>query len=270
MDRRGGKSRVNEEAQKSAQASEVSATGAAPRSARMAQRVQGSRERLLELGPAALADAELLAVLLGTGTRGQPARAIAESLLAVGPGLKELSQREARELASLTGMGPARAAQLVAALELGRRAQKAVERRPRLRTAAEVHRHIAPALSGLRREVFHVLSFNSRNVLLNDARVAEGSMNSCPVDPREVFGAAIAARATAIVLAHNHPSGDPEPSAVDFALTAQLAEGGRILGIRVLDHIVIGDGSFVSLSERGCFAGRPGVARIASSAGEKE
>jgi len=98
---------VNEEAQGSAQASEVSATGAAPRSARMAQRVQGSRERLLELGPAALADAELLAVLLGTGIRGQPARAIAESLLAVGPGLKELSQREARELASLTGMGPA-------------------------------------------------------------------------------------------------------------------------------------------------------------------
>jgi DNA repair protein RadC len=91
-------------------------------------------------------------------------------------------------------------------------------------------------------------------------------MNSCPVDPREVFAAAIAARATAIVLVHNHPSGDPEPSAVDFALTAQLAEGGRILAIRVLDHVVIGDGSFVSLLERGCFAGKAAIARIASGA----
>lgn len=255
------------EAQGGDQASEVSTRPPAPQAGRAPHfRPQGSRERLLDLGPAALADAELLAVLLGTGIRGQSARAIAESLLAVGPGLKELCQREARELASLSGMGPARAAQLVAALELGRRAHKATERRPRLRTAAEIHRHLAPTLSGLRREVFHVLSFNSRNVLLNDARVAEGTMNSCPVDPREVFAAAIAARATAIVLVHNHPSGDPEPSAVDFALTAQLTEGGRILGIRVLDHVVIGDGSFVSLLERGCFAGKAAIARIASRA----
>jgi len=236
-----------------------------PEQSRIASNAAGARQRLLELGPSALADAELLALLLGTGVRGQPARTIAESLLAIGPGLKELSHREARELASLTGVGPTRAAQLVAALELGRRAQKAIERRPRLRTAAEIYRHLAPTLSALRREVFHVLSFNSRNVLLNNARVAEGTMNCCPVDPREVFAAAIAARATAIVLAHNHPSGDPEPSAVDVALTSQLAEGGRILGIRVLDHIVLGDGAFVSLLERGCLRSRPTPARIASS-----
>ncbi len=218
---------------------------------------QGARERLLNHGALALADSELLAVMLGTGAPGRPAREIAEGLLALGPGLKELSRREARELVCVPGVGPARAAQLAAALEVGRRAQLSGERRPRLRTPAEIYHHLAPAFRALRREVFHVLSFNARNVLLNDSRVAEGSMNACPVDPREVFSAAIAARATAIVLAHNHPSGDPEPSEVDIALTEQLAEGGRILGIRVLDHIVVGDGAFVSLLERGRLCARP-------------
>ncbi len=195
--------------------------------------------------------------MLGTGIAGRPARAIAESLLALGPGLLELSRREPRELFGVPGVGPARAAQLAASLELGRRAQLCVERRPRLRTPAEIYQHLAPALRSLRREVFHVLSFNGRNVLLNDARVAEGSMNACPVDPREVFSAALAARATAIVLAHNHPSGDPEPSEIDIALTEQLAEGGKILGIRVLDHIVVGEGAYVSLLERGRIGGGP-------------
>src|SRR6266849_4832172 len=150
----------------------------------------------------------------------------------------------------------ARAAQLAASLELGRRTQLSGEKRPRLRTPAEIYQHLAPAFRSLRKEVFHVLSFNARNVLLNDSRVAEGSMNACPVDPREVFCAALGARATAIVLAHNHPSGDPEPSEVDIALTEQLAEGGRILGIRVLDHLVVAAGGFVSLLERGRRSGR--------------
>jgi DNA repair protein RadC len=215
------------------------------------------RERLLTQGAATLADSELLAVVLGTGTPGHPARAIGESLLALGPGLKELSRREPRELIAVRGVGPARAAQLAASLELGRRAQLSGERRPRLRTPAEIYQYLALAFRSLRKEVFHVLSFNARNVLLNDSRVAEGSMNACPVDPREVFSAALGARATAIVLAHNHPSGDPEPSEVDIALTEQLAEGGRILGIRVLDHIVVGDGAFVSLLERGRLGSRP-------------
>src|SRR5262249_14645730 len=105
-------------------------------------------------------------------------------------------------------------------------------------------------LLGLRREVFHVLCFNSRNVLLSDVRVAEGTLDHCLVDPREVFSAALWARATAIVLAHNHPSGDPEPSGLDLELTAQLVEGGRILGIKVLDHIVVGDSNYTSLFEK--------------------
>jgi DNA repair protein RadC len=214
-----------------------------------------SRERLFELGPGALAAGELLALLLGTGIAGHSARAIAERLLLLGPGLKELSRREARELTAVPGVGPARAARLAAAFELGRRVQRSEERRPRLRTPGEIYRYLAPQLSSLRKEVFHVLSLNSRNVLLNDSKVAEGTMNACPVDPREVFSAALGARASAIVLAHNHPSGDPEPSEMDVTLSAQLVEGGRILGIRVLDHIVVGDAGFVSLFERGKLAG---------------
>ena len=214
---------------------------------------QAPRERLFRLGAQALTDPELLGVLLGgTGRRGGGAAAgLAESLLSAGGGLRALLQLEPQELSARPGLGRARAAQLVAALELGRRAQRAAERRPRLRTPSEIYAYLAPNLSALRREVFHVLCFNPRNVLLHDARVAEGTMNACPVDPREVFATALLARASAIVLAHNHPSGDPEPSAQDVALTAQLAESGRLLGIKVLDHVVVGDGAYASLLERG-------------------
>ncbi|WP_257454230.1 RadC family protein [Archangium lipolyticum] len=207
---------------------------------------ESPRERLFRLGAAALTDPELLSVLLGSGSR---TRALAEALLATSGGLKALVQRDPRELC--TRMGPARTAQMMAALELGRRAQRVTERRPRLRTPKEIHAYLAPHLSALRREVFHVLCFNARNVLLLDARVAEGTINACPVDPREVFAAAISSRATAIVLAHNHPSGDPEPSGQDLGLTAQLIEAGRVLGIKVLDHVVVGDGTYTSMLERG-------------------
>jgi DNA repair protein RadC len=211
--------------------------------------LQAPRERLYRLGAQALSDPELLSVLLASGARrGRPPDAL---LPEGGGGLRALLQLEPHELCARPGLGRIRAAQLLAALELGRRAQRAPERRPRLRTPQEIYAYLAPTLSALRREVFHVLCFNPRNVLLHDARVAEGTMNACPVDPREVFTTALTARASAIVLAHNHPSGDPEPSAQDVALTAQLAEAGRLLGIKVLDHVVVGDGSFSSLLERG-------------------
>jgi DNA repair protein RadC len=210
--------------------------------------MEGSRERLFRLGAAALTDPELLSMLLGPGPR---ARVLAQTLLSASGGLKALLQQAPHELCARPGMGPVRTAQVLAALELGRRAQRVTERRPRLRTPREIYTYLAPTLSALRREVFHVLCFNARNVLLLDARVAEGTINACPVDPREVFAAAITSRATAIVLAHNHPSGDPEPSGQDLGLTAQLIEAGRVLGIKVLDHVVVGDGTYASLMERG-------------------
>ena len=202
----------------------------------------GARERLWRLGAEALTDGELLGVLWG-GRAGTG--------LAPEGGLKALVQQDPRELSLRPGVGPVRAARWMAALELGRRAQRVAERRPRLRTPREIATYLTPRLGALRREVFHVLCFNARNVLLLDARVAEGTINACMVDPREVFAAAITARASAIVLAHNHPSGDPEPSAQDLGLTRQLFEAGRLLGIKVLDHLVVGDGTYASLMERG-------------------
>jgi DNA repair protein RadC len=210
-----------------------------------------ARERLYRLGVASLSDAELLALILGTGAPGKSAREIAENLLCNCGGLKSLGQHYPQELCRIEGIGRARAAQILAALELSKRAQQQLDRRPRLKSPEDIYRHLAPSLSGLRKEVFHVLSFNSRQVLLQDSRVAEGTLNACPVDPREVFSAAIAAHASGIVLAHNHPSGDPEPSTLDVALTRQLVQGGQILGIQVLDHLVLGDGAFTSMLARG-------------------
>lgn len=210
-----------------------------------------ARERLYRVGVASLSDAELLALILAAGAPGKSARQIAESVLSSCGGLKSLCQHYPQELCRIDGIGRARAAQILAALELSKRAHEQLDRRPRLKSPEEIYRHLGPSMSALRKEVFHVLSFNSRQVLLQDSRVAEGTLNACPVDPREVFSAAIAAHASAIVLAHNHPSGDPEPSTLDLALTRQLVEGGQILGIQVLDHLILGDGAFTSMLARG-------------------
>lgn len=216
-----------------------------------AEAEEGPRERLMRLGATALTDAELLAVLFGSGAKPDPLRSAAESLLEAGGGLKALLLSDPHELCALPGLGPARAAQMLSALELGRRAQRTSEARPKLKTPAEIHRYLRPTLALLRREEFHVLCLNGRNVLLRDARVAEGTMNTCPVDPREVFSAALLARSTAIVLAHNHPSGDAEPSELDLFLTRQLWAGARLLGIRLLDHLILSDEGYTSLLERG-------------------
>ena len=207
--------------------------------------VASARERLLRLGTAALTDRELVALVVGA--KGFPPR-LDEALL--GPGLRAIALEDPESLCASERLGAAAGAQLLAAIELGRRVQRSAEKRPKLKTPKEIYRYLSPALAAQRREEFHVLSFNSRNVLLRDTKVAQGTVNACPVDPREVFASAIAARATAIVLAHNHPSGDPEPSAEDLALTEQIFDGGRLLGIGVLDHVVVGDGSYVSLLER--------------------
>ncbi|MBX5483787.1 MAG: DNA repair protein RadC [Myxococcaceae bacterium] len=212
---------------------------------------EGPRERLMRLGPQALTDPELVAVLFGTGCRGNPVMTIAESLVALGGGLRALAQLEPEELCTLPGLGPARAAQLVAALELGRRVQRSQDTRPRLTTPKQIFDYVYPDLSALRREVFHVLCLNARNVLLHNARISEGTQSTCPVDPRDVFRIALATKAAALVLVHNHPSGDPSPSVMDVAMTRQLVRGASVLGIKVLDHVVIGETRYHSMAESG-------------------
>lgn len=212
---------------------------------------EGPRERLLRLGAQALTDPELLAILFNTGTKGNPVLALAEALLNTGGGLRALAQSDPHDLCELPGLGPARAAQVLAALELGLRVQRSTETRPRLCTPQQIFQHVWPALCTLRREVFHVLCLNARNVLLADHRVSLGTQSFCPVDPRDVFRAALTSRAAALVLVHNHPSGDPKPSSMDLTLTRQLMSGARLLGIKVLDHLVVGDGRYHSMLEQG-------------------
>ncbi|MFN0062132.1 MAG: DNA repair protein RadC [Myxococcaceae bacterium] len=211
----------------------------------------GPRERLLKHGSSILSDIELLTALLGVGTRQHPVVRVSEQLLEKFGGLRGLARVPTLHLLTQHGLGPAMATRLAAALEYGRRALTP-ERAPRkLSDARDVFAFVAPQLAGLRRENFHVLALNARGVLLRQARVAEGSIDFCAVDPREVFALALHAGASGVVLVHNHPSGDPKPSSADVQLTERLCQGGQLLHIAVLDHVVIGDGRYFSFREQG-------------------
>jgi DNA repair protein RadC len=209
--------------------------------------IESARSRLLRVGGAALTDPELLALL----TRPAGGATAAARLLASCGGLKTLVTNLPRNQSRFPGFGEGRIALLLAAMELSRRVMSSTTDRPTLSTPKQVYEYLAPSLQALRREVFHVLCLNNRNTLLLDARIAEGSVSSCPVDPREVFSTALSSGASSIIVAHNHPSGSLDPSSDDITLTNQLAEAGRFLHIRLLDHIIVSDGGFTSFSERG-------------------
>jgi DNA repair protein RadC len=217
---------------------------------------QRPRERLLASGHEALSDAELIATLLGTGIRGATAIDLARELLANYGDLSTLQRAEPADLANRRGLGTAKACALVAALELGRRAQRPRSDRPRMKTAADVNALLAPRIAHLAHEVFVALCLDAKNRVLREARIADGGLASVTVLPREAFAPALREGATAVVFAHNHPSGDPEPSNDDLRLTRTLWEAGRVLSVPVLDHVVVGDGRFVSLSDRGFLDGR--------------
>ena len=203
-----------------------------------------ARRRLLRLGAEALSNTELVAVLLG-GDELKRAAALLEE------GLKALLTESPEALIEYRQLSADEAARVLAAGELARRLHLNPEERPRLQTPQGIFEWARKQLIGARREEFHVLCLSSRNVLLRHVRVAVGSVDQCHVDPREALAPALACRATGIVLVHNHPSGDPEPSVQDVALTRQLREGARLLCIRVLDHIVVGESGYVSMLARG-------------------
>jgi DNA repair protein RadC len=210
------------------------------------------RERFLTKGPEALSDAECLALLLGSGTPGQTAVAQAQALLATFGSLGEVAGREAQELAWITGLGIAKAVRLGAASELARRLRARPNGgRVRLSSPEDVAGYFGPLLEDKRKEIFRVALLDSQNGLLRDVRVSEGSLTASIVHPREVFRSAILEAAAHMILVHNHPSGDPTPSKEDVHLTRQLVEGARLLGLRVHDHVIIGQGRHVSLAQRG-------------------
>lgn len=216
-----------------------------PRKPRRRNMGEDAKQRALRLGAAMLSDAELVSLVSGVSD--------VESVEAlVQHGLKVLAQEPADALLERYAVGPRAVSRLLAATEFARRlALTPDDRRPRLSTPQAIWDWARPRLVGARREEFHVLCLNPRNVLLRHVRVAEGSIDQCHVDPREALGPAVACRATALVLLHNHPSGDPEPSVHDVALTRQLRDGAKLLCMRLVDHLVLAEHGYVSMLARG-------------------
>ena len=211
------------------------------------------RERLWSLGPAALTTVELLAILLGTGGEGSGVLDLASQLLEVGEGsLRRLAQRPVAELLRSRGIGPTKAARLLAAFEVGVRLAR--EERPpvvRIREPDDVARLFQGRLRDLQVEEFHLLALDSQSQVLREVLVTRGLLNSSLVHPREVFRAAIAEAAAGIIVVHNHPSGDPTPSAEDRSVTQQLAAAGRLLDLPLYDHVIIAGDRFVSFATAG-------------------
>ena len=214
------------------------------------------REKLFAKGAAALSDAELLALIFGSGTRlsGRSVSAIelGQLLLQAFGGLAGLARRAPKELTRAKGVGPAKAAQLAAAFEIGRRVEAAAPgERVRVTGPADLARAYGPRLRDLTREVFVVVYLNTAGVVTGDHTISEGGLAASIVEPRAVFQRAVMENAASIVCLHNHPSGNPEPSREDVQVTKQLVEAGKLMGIPVHDHLIIAGRGYTSLAERG-------------------
>jgi DNA repair protein RadC len=210
------------------------------------------RERLIYFGPENLSIAELVAIILRTGSVRQNVTALAEDLLVSFQDLRGLAKASWEEIAAFPGMGPAKAVQLKAAFELGRRVLTVSPASlPTIKKPQDVFKLLQGSFQDLDREHFKVLHLNVKNQVLKIETNAIGILSSAPVHPREVFKEAIKTNSASLILAHNHPSGDPTPSSDDLALTARLRDAGEVLGIQIVDHVIFGDSRYTSLKERG-------------------
>ena len=210
------------------------------------------RERLARLGPQSLSNAELIAILLRVGVPGENAVQVGQRLLQHFSGLSGLHRAGFEEVCSQYGLGTAKAAQLKAAIELGRRmALETPEERPCIHSPQDAADLLMYEMGALEQEHLRVILLDTRNRVLQIEEVYHGSLNSSQVRVGELFKAAIRRNAAAIIVAHNHPSGDPSPSPDDIAITRAIVQAGKLLDVDVLDHVVIGRGRFVSLKERG-------------------
>lgn len=210
------------------------------------------RERLLAQGPTSLTDAQLLAILLRVGRRRSSALQVGLEVLDRLNGLSGLAHCGIEELCAIPGVGAAKAAQLKAALELGKRALAApLAKGTKITSSRDLFHHYHPSLRDLRHEIFKVVLLDAKHAIMRDATVSEGSLTLSIVHPREVFNLAVRESAAAVIFLHNHPSGDPTPSQEDRVLTTRLVAAGDVLGIRVLDHLIVGDGRYVSFADHG-------------------
>ena len=210
------------------------------------------RERLLTEGPQALTNAQLLAILLRVGRHGSSAVQVGMDILDRLGDIAGLAQCGIEELCAIPGVGEAKAAQVKAALELGKRALAApLTKGTKVTSSRDLFSHYHSTLRDLRHEIFKVVLLDAKHAIMRDATVSEGSLTLSIVHPREVFTLAVRESAAAVIFLHNHPSGDPTPSQEDRILTARLVSAGEVLGIRVLDHLVVGDGRYVSFADQG-------------------
>jgi DNA repair protein RadC len=210
------------------------------------------RERLASLGPQALSNAELLAILLRVGVTGENAVQVGQRLLQAFNGLGGLHRAPFEELCDQHGIGEAKAAQIKAAIELGRRLTlESPEERPVINSPADAAALVQYEMAALEQEHLRVLLLDTRNHVLDIVEVYKGSVNSSQVRVGEIFKVAVRRNATALIVVHNHPSGDPTPSPDDVAVTRAIVQAGKLLDVDVLDHLVIGQGRWVSLKERG-------------------
>ena len=210
-------------------------------------------ERLYKYGPHVLKTSEVIALIIRTGASNTTAVQLAEQLLKkYEDSLKRMANDELAHIAEgINGLGKMKAAQIIAALELGKRLAKYLEEQPQITAPADVARIVMPSLRDLKQEILHVLCPDTKNNVTNQRQIFEGSLNVNIIHPREVFRFAIEEAAASIILVHNHPSGDPSPSKEDIRATKQLIEAGNCIQIPVLDHVIIGDGSYISLKEEG-------------------
>jgi DNA repair protein RadC len=213
------------------------------------------RERLLKLGSEALSAQEILAVILGRGIKGESVMMTSQKLLSRFGSLKGIAHASVEELTQTKGIGPAKAAQIKAALEFSRRLEADASEKPKpvLKSPDDVAAEVRSQLKGKKKEHFLVLCLDTRNRLIGRKLVSMGSLDTSIVHPREVFKEAVSSCAASVIFAHNHPSGDPEPSKEDVELTKRLAKAGEIMGIEVLDHIIVCDKSHSSLKAKNLF-----------------
>lgn len=213
------------------------------------------RERLIKHGAEHLSDAQLLAIILRTGSGSKGVMSLAMELLEKEKELRNIDSATIGELKKIVGIGTAKIAQLKAAFELGKRLMSESVSGDQVFTSGRaVYTYLAPRFKNLKKEIFLSLLLDTKNRLVGEReynRVSEGTLTNSLIHPREAFKEAIRESAASVIFAHNHPSGDPEPSRDDLAVTEKLRSAGEIVGIAVLDHVIIGDGRYVSLKEKG-------------------
>lgn len=211
------------------------------------------RERLIRHGSDALSLQELLALILGRGVQGESVMTTAQKLLAQFGSLESLLDASLEDLQQIKGIGVAKACQIKACLEIARRVNSSnlktsSKKRKQLLSPDEIYRLLKPRLAHHKKEHFVLISFDTRNTLLSIDTISIGTLNASLVHPRELFEIAIRHHAASVIIAHNHPSGDPDPSDEDIRVTKKLIETGKLLGIQVLDHIIVGNDTFYSFS----------------------